>query len=124
MKIQEFLNSAEARRRYWARNFIGWTNFSASLPNTGHKILRAWELSGRVATLVTQNVDGLHKKAGSVNSIELHGTGWTVVCLRCHHELDRAEFQGTLQEHNPDFSPTKRISEVRPDGDIHLEEVG
>jgi NAD-dependent deacetylase sirtuin 4 len=123
MKIQEFLKSADARKRYWARNFIGWTNFSSCRPNEAHRILREWEEKGKVSQIVTQNVDGLHKKAGSSGSIELHGTGWSVVCLQCQHQLDRQDFQRRLEEANPHFTPSNRLSAVRPDGDIHLEEV-
>lgn len=68
------MKSEDARRRYWARNYVGWTTFSQSEPNDAHKIVRKWELDGKVETVVTQNVDRLHHKAGT-KAIELHGTG-------------------------------------------------
>ena len=74
MYIQEFMKSSSARKRYWARNFIGWPSFSSVQPNKAHEIVRKWELNGKVNGLVTQNVDRLHNKAGS-QPIELHGTG-------------------------------------------------
>jgi NAD-dependent deacetylase len=57
----------------------------ASEPNAGHRALVDLERSGRLDTLVTQNVDGLHHKAGSdpARIVEIHGTGREVVCLSC-----------------------------------------
>lgn len=52
--IQEFLKSAEARQRYWARNYVGWPSFSSYLPNLNHKILADWEKTGRLVQLITQ----------------------------------------------------------------------
>ena len=52
-------------------------------PNTGHKILEKWEEQGRVQHIITQNIDGLHQKAGSKNVIEFHGTMKTASCMNC-----------------------------------------
>jgi NAD-dependent deacetylase len=62
----------------WRRELIGPLS-----PNPGHFALA--EIEGRVPqfTLITQNIDGLHKKAGSRNIIELHGNLWKVRCTRC-----------------------------------------
>ena len=79
MQYQEFITSASARRRYWARNFVGWPQFSACLPNASHHALRAWQKGGKVSGLVTQNVDALHTKAGSEDVVELHGCSYRVV---------------------------------------------
>lgn len=64
MMYQEFIRSSEARRKYWARNFVGWPRFSSAIPNESHRALYEWEQTGRVLHLVTQNVDRLHHKAG------------------------------------------------------------
>lgn len=69
----EFVRSASARQRYWARNFVGWPQFSSHQPNTAHLVLRDWEKLGKLHWLVTQNVDALHIKAGSQRLTELHG---------------------------------------------------
>ena len=53
-------------------------------PNDGHKALARLESAGRLTTIITQNVDGLHQRAGSMDVIELHGTMSTVSCLDCH----------------------------------------
>uniref|UniRef100_A0A6G1RS73 Sirtuin 4 n=1 Tax=Hypotaenidia okinawae TaxID=2861861 RepID=A0A6G1RS73_9GRUI len=68
-----FIHSASVRQRYWARNFVGWPQFSSHQPNTAHLVLRDWEKLGKLHWLVTQNVDALHSKAGSQRMTELHG---------------------------------------------------
>ena len=52
-------------------------------PNAAHRILAQWEREGRLAGIITQNIDGLHQKAGSVNVQEIHGTTWSNHCVRC-----------------------------------------
>lgn len=52
-------------------------------PNIGHEILAKWEHEGKVKHIITQNIDGLHQKAGSKNVIEFHGTMKTASCLNC-----------------------------------------
>ncbi len=53
---QDFMKSATMRQRYWARNFVGWPNFSSVQPNTSHMALAAWERLGKLTGIVTQNV--------------------------------------------------------------------
>lgn len=69
----EFVRSQAARRRYWARNFVGWPQFSSHKPNASHVALCNWEKAGKLHWLVTQNVDALHAKAGQHRLTELHG---------------------------------------------------
>lgn len=52
-------------------------------PNAAHKKLAQWEKEGRLAAVVTQNIDSLHQKAGSKNVFELHGSIWRNRCMRC-----------------------------------------
>ncbi|WP_158587467.1 NAD-dependent protein deacylase [Neobacillus notoginsengisoli] len=52
-------------------------------PNIGHDILAKWEKEGRIRKIITQNIDGLHHKAGSREVIEFHGTMETASCLNC-----------------------------------------
>jgi NAD-dependent deacetylase len=54
-----------------------------AMPNKGHNILAKWEKDGRVRQIITQNIDGLHGKAGSKNVIEFHGTMKTATCQHC-----------------------------------------
>ena len=60
-------------------------------PNITHKVLARWEQEGRLAAVVTQNIDGLHQKAGSKNVLELHGSVLRNYCTRCHKSYS-AEF--------------------------------
>src|SRR5215831_18343112 len=80
---QEFTRSESARKRYWARSLVGWPAIARAAPNPAHDALAELERAGRVARLVTQNVDGLHQRAGSERVIDLHGRLDRVVCLEC-----------------------------------------
>ena len=71
---QAFVRDAAVRQRYWARSFVGWLRFGQAEPNVGHAALSQLEALGHVHTLITQNVDGLHQRAGSQRVIELHGS--------------------------------------------------
>ena len=73
MQHSEFVRSAKSRQRYWARNFLGWPQFSSHQPNSAHRALQRWEEAGKLGWLVTQNVDALHSKAGQKRLTELHG---------------------------------------------------
>lgn len=53
-------------------------------PNAAHTILAHWEKTGKLDGIITQNIDGLHQKAGSVNVQEIHGTTWRNHCTRCY----------------------------------------
>ena len=59
-----------------------------ALPNDAHKILAKWEAEGKLLAIVTQNIDGLHQKAGSKNVFELHGSVLRNICTGCHHKYD------------------------------------
>ena len=60
-------------------------------PNVTHKVLARWEAEGKLSAVVTQNIDGLHQKAGSKNVLELHGSVLRNYCVRCHKSYS-AEF--------------------------------
>ncbi len=60
-------------------------------PNVTHKVLARWEREGKLLAVVTQNIDGLHQKAGSRNVLELHGSVLRNYCVRCHKSYS-AEF--------------------------------
>ena len=53
-------------------------------PNVTHKVLARWEREGKLHAIVTQNIDGLHQKAGSENVLELHGSVLRNYCMKCH----------------------------------------
>lgn len=76
---------------------------------------------GKVNCVITQNVDSLHIKAGSQNVIELHGTGYRIMCLGCDVKIDRFEFQKILDQLNPNMKTSYET--IRPDGDVDLTQV-
>ena len=80
----DFLKKPLRRHRYWARNFAGWPIFSSKMPNKTHLSLAEMERKGKCHWLVTQNVDGLHTKAGSIKVTELHGTSSMYDIVRNH----------------------------------------
>jgi NAD-dependent SIR2 family protein deacetylase len=129
MQYAEFAGSSAARRRYWARSFVGWQRFREAAPNDGHRSVARLQQLGLVEELVTQNVDGLHQRAGSPDVIELHGSLAQVVCLTCGDRSARPHVQERLAEANPGFTDHVRgaardgsqvSSQIRPDGDIVL----
>ena len=60
-------------------------------PNITHRVLAQWEQEGKLSAIVTQNIDGLHQKAGSENVLELHGCVLRNFCTQCRMFHD-AEF--------------------------------
>jgi NAD-dependent deacetylase len=90
--IQEFLASEEARARYWRYKGETWEVIRAAQPNPAHRALAALGHAGRIALLVTQNVDGLHERSGfpADRLVNIHGTDSVVECLRCGRREPRA----------------------------------
>ena len=82
--FQEFLDSEDARKRYWVYKKEGFPDFAAAAPNAGHQAIVELEKRGKLQALITQNIDGLHEVAGSSTDLifELHGTERWVDCLR------------------------------------------
>ncbi len=118
--FQEFVQSAATRRRYWARSLIGWRRVAAALPNRAHVALARMEDSGLVHHLVTQNVDGLHHRAGSRKVTDLHGRLDVVECLACGELTSRGDFQDRLESRNP-AATHAAVDVVKPDGDVEPE---
>jgi len=119
MRYRLFASDPEARRRYWARSFVGWPRFRAARPNPAHHALTRLEGTGRVALMVTQNVDELHQASGARRVLDLHGVLSRVVCLGCRSRMPRAGFQEELARRNPDFATTGVT--IAPDGDADLD---
>jgi NAD-dependent SIR2 family protein deacetylase len=115
----DFRKYEHVRKRYWARSMIGWPVLAKARPNAGHAAIAAFEKLGHIASVLTQNVDGLHGQAGSHSVLELHGNIHSVVCLDCSALFPRAFVQGQLADANPhmlhaDATPL-------PDGDASVE---
>jgi NAD-dependent SIR2 family protein deacetylase len=118
VQMRDFVSSEAARRRYWARSMHGWRAFRDAAPNAAHEALAALEKRGVVRGLITQNVDGLHQRAGHDNVIELHGSLRWVVCLECGLRLEREEVQHWLEARNGFV--LEASASLAPDGDADL----
>jgi NAD-dependent SIR2 family protein deacetylase len=123
MQYSEFVGSADAQRRYWARSYLGWRRIGRAEPNPGHRALADLESVG-LTGVITQNVDGLHSAAGSTRVINLHGDIASVVCLECGNRSERRELQRRLRNANPqiDEPHTLEHAELRPDGDAIVQD--
>jgi NAD-dependent deacetylase len=88
--FDDFLRSEAARIEYWDQKVEAWPSFRDARPNPAHLAVTALERSGRLLSVVTQNIDGLHARAGisAERLVELHGTGAAVECLSCHARSD------------------------------------
>ncbi len=88
--IQQFLSSREARIEYWEQKLEAWPAFRDARPNAAHDAITALDRRDRVAMVVTQNIDGLHARAGipPERLVELHGTNGEVECLSCHERTE------------------------------------
>ncbi|KAI1405873.1 DHS-like NAD/FAD-binding domain-containing protein [Hypoxylon fuscum] len=136
----EFIQNHEARKRYWARSFLGWTTLLKAKPNVGHYAVKQLGDLGLVQNVITQNVDSFHPKAHpQLSTIELHGYLRSCLCTSCHEELPRDTFQhelarlnpawaaflqeilatGALDTENPDERRAKGLR-TNPDGDVDL----
>jgi NAD-dependent SIR2 family protein deacetylase len=119
MTYQEFVSGAAARQRYWARSHLGWSRMRQASPNAGHLALA--EVDPEL--VITQNVDGLHEAAGSRRLVALHGRIADVVCLSCRRTTGRARLEERMALANPDFAERHPLAEVRPDGDVELDDT-
>ena len=97
IKGHDFRSSERARRRYWARSLAGWPLFSRAQPTRSHHLLRDLQSLGVVSRIVTQNIDGLHQRAGSEHVVDLHGRLDRVRCLSCDDVVDRVRHQLALE---------------------------
>ncbi len=125
MTYQEFVGSEANRRRYWARNHIGWSHLRHADPNAGHVAIAVLERRGLLSGLITQNVDRLHEDAGSINVVDLHGRFDQVVCLSNGHTFTRRLIAAILEEINPGFLEAaleSGVVEMAPDADATVED--
>lgn len=123
MQLSEFMGSEQGRRRYWARSLIGWQTVERAQPNAAHQALAVLEQQGQINRLVTQNVDGLHQRAGSREVIDLHGRLDRVECLGCGLLMPRQQHQHALEAANPEWVANAQESVVAPDGDAELKDA-
>ena len=118
VQYSDFVNSGDVRRRYWARSFSGWCRITSAKPNAAHAALATLEHSGHVNSLITQNVDNLHRIAGSRRVIDLHGVLHKTRCLSCNKKGKRGDWQTRLEECNPNWSA--EVAAYTTDGDAEI----
>lgn len=92
IQFDEFLSSQEMRNEAWRRKFAMEDRFRTAKPTRGHRVLAQWIERGKLAAIITQNIDNLHQVSGvsSEKIIELHGNGSYATCLDCaaRYEID------------------------------------
>lgn len=120
IQFRDFMEDPHARRRYWARSYTGWKRFAAAEPNAAHRALTLLERAGKTETLITQNVDQLHSRAGSRSVIDLHGRLNRVRCMDCEVRQPRDAHQARLCAANPDWEAEATV--LKPDGDVEITE--
>jgi NAD-dependent deacetylase len=97
--FQKFLESEASREKYWQMATEMYEPMKRAQPNPAHIAISEMEKLGRLDCVITQNIDGLHLKAGNSEKkvIELHGTAMSVSCLSCKKRYDRDDLQKRLQ---------------------------
>ncbi|TYL46293.1 NAD-dependent deacetylase [Nocardioides sp. BGMRC 2183] len=119
MTYQEFVSGPVPQQRYWARSHLGWSRMRRADPNPGHRAVAA--LGAEL--VITQNVDGLHEACGTPSLIALHGRIADVICLGCRTTSSRSRLHERMAVANPGWAEERAVVEVRPDGDVELEET-
>jgi NAD-dependent deacetylase len=91
--FDEFLNDREARVEAWRQKFLIWPEMRDAAPNAGHLAFADLERRGKLLAMITQNIDGLHQRAGNSAEtvIELHGTMIEAECLSCRLRIPMDE---------------------------------
>ncbi|EAS33693.1 silencing information regulator [Coccidioides immitis RS] len=138
--FHEFATIHEARKRYWARSFVGYPTLRDSGPNSTHFCIAELGRKGYISSVITQNVDSFHNVAHpDLPVLELHGYLRSIVCVNCRHMMSRESFQESLLRLNPAWSEfLARVMEsgalktdvpeeqrqkglrVNPDGDVEI----
>ncbi|TDN96814.1 MULTISPECIES: NAD-dependent protein deacetylase [Halomonas] len=119
MQHQVFMASHAARQRYWARALVGFRTLQDARPNAAHAAVARLEALGLVSGVITQNVDGLHQRAGSRRVVDLHGRADMVRCMSCGARRMRHDLHAELAARNPRWLESG--ARAGPDGDADLE---
>jgi NAD-dependent deacetylase len=98
--FQNFLASETSREKYWQMATEMYEPMKKAQPNLAHLAIAEMEKLGKLDCVITQNIDGLHFKAGNSEEkvIQLHGTAMFVSCLSCGKRYDREEIQERIQK--------------------------
>ena len=111
--FSDFVASAKWRQESWRRRFSGKNTFGEAEPNAGHHALAHWVRQGKLSTIITQNVDGLHQQSGVPEHqiIELHGNAQYAKCLSC-------EMRYELEDIRDQFLPDENVPSCTACGGI------
>jgi NAD-dependent deacetylase len=98
--FQKFISSETSREKYWQMATEMYEPMKKAQPNLAHLAIAEMEKLGKLDCVITQNIDGLHLKAGNSEGkvIELHGTAMYVSCLSCKKRYDRDEIQERIKK--------------------------
>lgn len=102
--FQDFVRSEAARMEHWDFKLEGWDGYRDAQPNSVHRAIVALEEAGKLLAVVTQNIDGLHARAGTSADrlVELHGTNLLVECVNCKSRSDpQPHFEFFRQHRRP-----------------------
>src|SRR5574341_448868 len=99
----EFVSSRSGRIEYWRQKVESWPAMRDAKPNPGHLAFVELERQGKLRAMITQNIDGLHQRAGQSPElvIELHGTTAEAVCLSCGHRITMDEAIRRIEAGDP-----------------------
>lgn len=102
---QHFMASAENRKTQWQMFREIYESFAEAEPNAAHLAGAELERMGKLYSVITQNVDGLHQKAGNSEEkvIELHGTVEKIECIGCRHHFEKEHLLERVQDTIEDF---------------------
>ena len=101
IEYQEFISSRAGRIEYWRQKAAMWPEMRDAQPNAGHLAFAELERRGTLRAMITQNIDGLHQRAGLTNVIELHGTTVEAVCLTCGDRIPMDEAVRRVEAGDP-----------------------
>lgn len=101
---QDFVANREARKQYWARSKATYPHLAQAAPNAAHLAVARLHTWGKLDVCITQNIDGLHQRAGLPDAkvIELHGTALWCYCLECGARYARGDVQQLMESGDVD----------------------
>jgi NAD-dependent deacetylase len=111
--FREFLSSPELRQEAWRRRFSNADGWVGAKPNAGHLAVAQLVQLGKVASVITQNVDNLHQESGvpAERMIELHGNSTYAKCLDCQVRIELVELEAEFKA-SGNVGPCKRCGGV------------
>jgi NAD-dependent deacetylase len=103
IEFDEFISSRSSRVESWRQKAAVWPAMRDAEPNAGHRAFVELERRGKLLAMITQNIDGLHQRAGQSPDlvIELHGTMTEAECLSCHDRIPIDEALRRVAEEDP-----------------------